>query len=84
MIVFLFLLVSEEEKKVIITLIASHLSVLLGSLLIKFIQELSVEYNKYLVGEKIPPTQHECFCLPKLPAGQCNICRSHSTEVVYK
>ncbi|XP_064887334.1 uncharacterized protein LOC102093801 isoform X1 [Columba livia] len=55
-----------------------------GSLLIKFIQELSVEYNKYLVGEKIPPTQHECICLPKLPAGQCNICRSRNTEVVYK
>ncbi|KFQ73241.1 hypothetical protein N337_08303, partial [Phoenicopterus ruber ruber] len=55
-----------------------------GSLLIKFIQELSVEYNKYLVGERMPPTQHECFCLPKLPPGQCNICRSRSMEVVYK
>ncbi|KFV08225.1 hypothetical protein N339_09734, partial [Pterocles gutturalis] len=55
-----------------------------GSLLIKFIQELSVEYNKYLVGERIPPMQHECFCLPKLPPGQCNICRSRNMEVVYK
>ncbi|KAM7091191.1 uncharacterized protein J5F26_010861 isoform 2-T6 [Ciconia maguari] len=55
-----------------------------GSLLIKFIQELSVEYNKYLVGERMPPTQHECFCLPKLPPGQCNICRSRHMEVVYK
>ncbi|XP_074914659.1 uncharacterized protein LOC142045258 isoform X2 [Buteo buteo] len=55
-----------------------------GSLLIKFIQELSVEYNKYLVGERMPPTQHECFCLPKLPPGQCNICRSRNMEIVYK
>ncbi|KAF1671131.1 hypothetical protein FQV07_0003956, partial [Pygoscelis papua] len=55
-----------------------------GNLLIKFIQELSVEYNKYLVGERMPPTQHECFCLPKLPPGQCNVCRSRSVEVVYK
>ncbi|KFQ99917.1 hypothetical protein Y956_00655, partial [Nipponia nippon] len=55
-----------------------------GSLLIKFIQELSVEYNKYLIGERAPPTQHECFCLPKLPPGQCNICRSRNMEVVYK
>ncbi|XP_042654358.1 uncharacterized protein LOC104361264 isoform X2 [Tyto alba] len=55
-----------------------------GSLLIKFIQELSVEYNKYLIGERIPPTQHECFCLPKLLPGQCNICRSRNMEVVYK
>ncbi|KFV03193.1 hypothetical protein N340_09820, partial [Tauraco erythrolophus] len=55
-----------------------------GSLLIKFIQELSVEYNKYLIGERMPPTQHECFCLPKLPPGQCNICRSRNMEVVYK
>ncbi|KAF1576246.1 hypothetical protein FQV11_0001582, partial [Eudyptes moseleyi] len=55
-----------------------------GNLLIKFIQELSVEYNKYLVGERMPPTQHECFCLPKLPPGQCNVCRSRNMEVVYK
>ncbi|XP_009327688.1 PREDICTED: uncharacterized protein LOC103921443 [Pygoscelis adeliae] len=55
-----------------------------GSLLIKFIQELSVEYNKYLIGERMPPTQHECFCLPKLPPGQCNVCRSRNMEVVYK
>ncbi|KFV42495.1 hypothetical protein N341_12503, partial [Tyto alba] len=55
-----------------------------GSLLIKFIQELSVEYNKYLIGERMPPTQHECFCLPKLLPGQCNICRSRNMEVVYK
>ncbi|XP_010121537.1 PREDICTED: uncharacterized protein LOC104474281, partial [Chlamydotis macqueenii] len=55
-----------------------------GGLLIKFIQELSVEYNKYLVGERMPPTQHECFCLPKLPPGQCNRCKSRSVEVVYK
>ncbi|XP_062475018.1 uncharacterized protein LOC134163846 isoform X2 [Pezoporus occidentalis] len=54
-----------------------------GDLLQKFIQELSVEYNKYLVGEVLP-TQHECFCLPKLPPGQCDICRSHGMEVVYK
>ncbi|KFQ66394.1 hypothetical protein N335_08189, partial [Phaethon lepturus] len=55
-----------------------------GSLLIKFIQELSVEYNKYLIGERMPLTQHECFCLPKLPPGQCNICRSRNMEVIYK
>ncbi|KAM9557792.1 uncharacterized protein ACIB01_008861 [Guaruba guarouba] len=55
-----------------------------GDLLLKFIQELSVEYNKYLVGEKVLSTRHECFCLPKLPPGQCNICRSRSMEVVYK
>ncbi|KAM6320407.1 uncharacterized protein O3Q21_007200 [Podargus strigoides] len=55
-----------------------------GSLLIKFIQELSVEYSKYLLGERMPTTQHECFCLPKLPPGQCNICRSRNMEVVYK
>ncbi|KFZ58217.1 hypothetical protein N338_11927, partial [Podiceps cristatus] len=55
-----------------------------GGLLIKFIQELSVEYNKYLVGERMPPMQHECFCLPKLPPGQCNTCESRSMEVVYK
>ncbi|XP_030901286.2 uncharacterized protein [Melopsittacus undulatus] len=54
-----------------------------GDLLKKFIQELSVEYNNYLLGE-VPPTQHECSCLPKLPPGQCNICGSRSTEVVYK
>ncbi|KFW86258.1 hypothetical protein N336_05351, partial [Phalacrocorax carbo] len=55
-----------------------------GSLLIKFMQELSVEYNKYLVGERMPPGQCECFCLPKLPPGQCDICRSRNMEVVYK
>ncbi|KFQ13665.1 hypothetical protein N330_04014, partial [Leptosomus discolor] len=55
-----------------------------GSLLIKFMQELSVEYNKYLVGERMPPAQHECFCLPKLPPGQCNTCRTRNMEVVYK
>ncbi|XP_030315716.1 uncharacterized protein LOC103525477 isoform X1 [Calypte anna] len=55
-----------------------------GSLLIEFIQELSVEYNKYLLGERIPPTLHQCFCLPKLPPGECNICRSRNLEVVYK
>ncbi|XP_050173852.1 uncharacterized protein LOC126641330 isoform X2 [Myiozetetes cayanensis] len=55
-----------------------------GSLLIKFMQELYVEYNKYLTGERIPPTQHECFCLPKLPPGQCSACRSRNMEVVYK
>ncbi|KFQ41977.1 hypothetical protein N333_08865, partial [Nestor notabilis] len=55
-----------------------------GDLLLKFIQELSVEYNKYLVGEKMLPTEHECFCLPKFPPGQCNTCGSCSMEVVYK
>ncbi|KAF1665259.1 hypothetical protein FQA23_0010783, partial [Aptenodytes patagonicus] len=55
-----------------------------GNLLIKFIQELSVEYNKYLIGERMPPAQHECFCLPKLPPGQCNVCRLRNMEVVYK
>uniref|UniRef100_A0A8C3M624 Uncharacterized protein n=1 Tax=Chrysolophus pictus TaxID=9089 RepID=A0A8C3M624_CHRPC len=55
-----------------------------GNLLISFIQELSVEYNKYLIGARIAPTEHECFCVPKLPPGQCGICRSRSTEIVYK
>ncbi|XP_039238308.1 uncharacterized protein LOC114003810 isoform X1 [Pipra filicauda] len=55
-----------------------------GSLLIKFMQELYVEYNKYLAGQRMPPTRHECFCLPKLPPGQCNACRSRNMEVVYK
>uniref|UniRef100_A0A8B9QEG8 Uncharacterized protein n=1 Tax=Apteryx owenii TaxID=8824 RepID=A0A8B9QEG8_APTOW len=55
-----------------------------GSLLINFIHELSVEYNKYLIGERMPPKQHECFCLPKLPTGQCNTCKSRRMEVVYK
>ncbi|XP_055662766.1 uncharacterized protein LOC106112197 [Falco peregrinus] len=55
-----------------------------GSLLIKFIQDLSVEYSKYLVGERTPPTQQECFCLTKLPPGRCNICRSRNMEVVYR
>uniref|UniRef100_A0A672UZL4 Uncharacterized protein n=2 Tax=Strigops habroptila TaxID=2489341 RepID=A0A672UZL4_STRHB len=55
-----------------------------GDLLLKFIQELSVEYNKYLFGEKMLPAQYECFCLPKFPPGQCNICGSRSMEVVYK
>ncbi|OXB81899.1 UNVERIFIED_CONTAM: hypothetical protein H355_015096 [Colinus virginianus] len=55
-----------------------------GNLLLSFIQELSVEYNKYLVGERIPHGEHECFCVPKLPPGQCNICRSRNVEVVYK
>ncbi|XP_025939060.1 uncharacterized protein LOC112974380 isoform X3 [Apteryx rowi] len=55
-----------------------------GSLLINFIHELSVEYNKYLIGERMPPKQHECFCLPKLPPGQCNTCKSRRMEVVYK
>ncbi|XP_074697296.1 uncharacterized protein LOC141930414 isoform X3 [Strix aluco] len=55
-----------------------------GSLLIKFIQELSVEYNKYLIGKRMSPTKHECFCLPKFPPGQCNTCRSRNMETVYK
>ncbi|OXB68791.1 hypothetical protein ASZ78_002206 [Callipepla squamata] len=55
-----------------------------GNLLLSFIQELSVEYNKYLIGERIPHGEHECFCVPKLPPGQCNICRSRNVEVVYK
>lgn len=60
------------------------LSVLLGNLLVSFIQELSVEYNKYLIGERIASTEHECFCVSKLPPGQCDTCRSRSTEIVYK
>uniref|UniRef100_A0A8C0ICH7 Uncharacterized protein n=1 Tax=Bubo bubo TaxID=30461 RepID=A0A8C0ICH7_BUBBB len=55
-----------------------------GSLLIKFIQELSVEYNKYLIGKRMSPTKHECFCLPKFPPGQCNTCRSRNMETVYR
>ncbi|KAJ7422528.1 hypothetical protein WISP_37472 [Willisornis vidua] len=55
-----------------------------GSLLVNFMQELSVEYNKYLTGERIYPPQHECFCVPKLPPGECSACRSRSVRVVYK
>ncbi|XP_052536123.1 uncharacterized protein LOC128079193 isoform X2 [Tympanuchus pallidicinctus] len=55
-----------------------------GNLLISFIQELSVEYNKYLIGVRIAPTEQECFCVSKLPPGQCGVCRSRSTEIVYK
>ncbi|XP_068002593.1 uncharacterized protein [Melanerpes formicivorus] len=55
-----------------------------GDLLIKFTQELSVEYNKYLAGERRDSRPQECFCLPKLPPGKCSVCRSRSTEVVYR
>ncbi|XP_061205205.1 uncharacterized protein LOC133210101 [Neopsephotus bourkii] len=55
-----------------------------GDLLQKFIEELCKEYNKYLLGEEVLPTQHECFCFPKLPPGKCDVCISHSIETVYK
>lgn len=81
MTVFVFLFVL---KRLNIALDFTSVSALLGDLLLKFIQELSVEYNKYLAGEEMLHTQHECFCLPKLPPGQCDVCRSRSMEVVYK
>ncbi|XP_030916956.1 uncharacterized protein LOC102037499 [Geospiza fortis] len=55
-----------------------------GDLLEKFIRDLSVAYNKYLVGERICPPGHECCCQPKLPPGQCRVCSSRNMEVVYK
>nr|XP_025036727.1 uncharacterized protein LOC102463364 [Pelodiscus sinensis] len=55
-----------------------------GSLLIKFVHELSVEYNKYLAGERVPPNSSECFCHPKRGSGQCNTCRQHHMEVLYR
>ncbi|XP_018771328.1 uncharacterized protein LOC103817825 [Serinus canaria] len=55
-----------------------------GDLLEKFIRDLSVAYNKYLIGERICPPGHECFCQPKLPPGQCSVCSSRNVEVVYK
>ncbi|XP_059717655.1 uncharacterized protein LOC132335284 [Haemorhous mexicanus] len=55
-----------------------------GDLLEKFIRDLSVAYNKYLIGEKICPPGHECCCQPKLPPGQCSVCRPRNVEVVYK
>uniref|UniRef100_A0A8C8SBT0 Uncharacterized protein n=1 Tax=Pelusios castaneus TaxID=367368 RepID=A0A8C8SBT0_9SAUR len=55
-----------------------------GSLLVKFVHELAVEYNKYLVGERVPPNSHECFCVPKRRPGQCNICRQRHMEVMYR
>ncbi|XP_057227269.1 uncharacterized protein LOC130576538 [Malurus melanocephalus] len=55
-----------------------------GDLLEKFIRELSVAYNMYLIGEWISPPAQECFCVPKLPPGQCDSCRSQHMEVVHK
>lgn len=55
-----------------------------GSLLIKFIHKLSAEYNKYLLGERMLPNRHECFCYTKLAPGQCNICLQRQTEVIYR
>ncbi|KAM7038695.1 uncharacterized protein M8220_009742 isoform 1-T5 [Acridotheres tristis] len=55
-----------------------------GDLLEKFIKDLSVAYNKYLAGERLCPSEHECCCQPKLPPGQCKVCSSQNTEVLYK
>ncbi|XP_071427545.1 uncharacterized protein [Pithys albifrons albifrons] len=55
-----------------------------GSLLLNFMQELSVEYNKYLAGQRVFPPRHECVCSPRLPPGECSACRSRSVQVVYK
>ncbi|CAN8192163.1 unnamed protein product [Coccothraustes coccothraustes] len=55
-----------------------------GDLLEKFIRDLSVAYNKYLIGERICPPGQECCCQPKLPPGQCSVCSSRNVEVVYK
>uniref|UniRef100_A0A8C3R629 Uncharacterized protein n=1 Tax=Cyanoderma ruficeps TaxID=181631 RepID=A0A8C3R629_9PASS len=55
-----------------------------GDLLEKFIKDLSVAYNKYLLGEKMCPPGQECCCELKLPPGQCSVCSSQKVEVVYK
>uniref|UniRef100_A0A8D0GKH5 Uncharacterized protein n=1 Tax=Sphenodon punctatus TaxID=8508 RepID=A0A8D0GKH5_SPHPU len=55
-----------------------------GSCLIKFTQELSVEYNKYLVGEKMPPNLYECFCTIKLLPGHCGTCRRYQNEIIHR
>ncbi|XP_014107891.1 PREDICTED: uncharacterized protein LOC102109056 [Pseudopodoces humilis] len=55
-----------------------------GDLLEKFIKDLSLAYNKYLIGERMCPPGHECFCKPKLPPGQCSVCSSQNLEVVYR
>ncbi|EMP36891.1 hypothetical protein UY3_05871 [Chelonia mydas] len=55
-----------------------------GNLLMKFVHELSVEYNKYLVGERVSLNSHECFCHPKRGPGQCNVCRQRHMELMYR
>ncbi|XP_074820969.1 uncharacterized protein LOC141994637 [Natator depressus] len=55
-----------------------------GNLLMKFVHELSVEYNKYLVGESVSLNSHECFCHPKRGPGQCNVCRQRHMELMYR
>ncbi|XP_038618923.1 uncharacterized protein LOC119942291 [Tachyglossus aculeatus] len=55
-----------------------------GELLIQFVQDLSVEYTKYLGGERLALGRQDCFCHPKRKAGQCSSCRWIETEMVYR
>uniref|UniRef100_A0A6I8NUP7 Uncharacterized protein n=1 Tax=Ornithorhynchus anatinus TaxID=9258 RepID=A0A6I8NUP7_ORNAN len=55
-----------------------------GELLIQFVQDLSVEYTKYLGGESLALGRQDCFCQPKRKADQCDNCRWIETEMVYR
>ncbi|XP_053132927.1 uncharacterized protein LOC128336788 isoform X2 [Hemicordylus capensis] len=55
-----------------------------GTILQKFTHDVSVEYNKYLSGERVPSDFHPCFCYRNLGPGQCQACGLHLLNVVYR
>ncbi|XP_062999499.1 uncharacterized protein LOC134410259 [Elgaria multicarinata webbii] len=55
-----------------------------GVLLQKFIHDISMEYNKYLSGERIPSDYHKCYCHRKLGPGQCDDCGLRQMCVIYR
>uniref|UniRef100_A0ABM5EZD5 Uncharacterized protein isoform X2 n=1 Tax=Pogona vitticeps TaxID=103695 RepID=A0ABM5EZD5_9SAUR len=54
-----------------------------GTLLQKFMNDISVEYNQYLMSERVFSDSHECFCHRNLGPGKCDFCALHS-PVIYR
>nr|XP_028563108.1 uncharacterized protein LOC114585000 isoform X1 [Podarcis muralis]XP_028563109.1 uncharacterized protein LOC114585000 isoform X1 [Podarcis muralis]XP_028563110.1 uncharacterized protein LOC114585000 isoform X1 [Podarcis muralis]XP_028563111.1 uncharacterized protein LOC114585000 isoform X1 [Podarcis muralis]XP_028563112.1 uncharacterized protein LOC114585000 isoform X1 [Podarcis muralis] len=54
-----------------------------GVLLQKFVHDVSVEYNKYLSGNRIAPDFPKCLCHRNLRPGQCEKCSSYPLYTVH-
>ncbi|XP_066496896.1 uncharacterized protein [Tiliqua scincoides] len=55
-----------------------------GELLQKFTRDVSVEYSKYLSGERFPSDFHPCLCYRNLSPGQCETCKLQLLHIVYR
>lgn len=55
-----------------------------GELLQTFTRDVSVEYSKYLSGERVPSHFHECLCYRNLGPGQCEACKRQLLHVMYR